>query len=102
MENRWQDQLKEVVLETYRRQDTFYFGHNIEWREEGVREFLRCVEAFGAWDIEVPDSDTIRFCLPEHDEASVSLLLFVMTSHPRPCDVKYDRKKDRLTLSWDY
>lgn len=92
----WQEQLK-LVLEFE------YFGKNIEWELKDISKFISKLEKLGASDIQIIDNESIEFELPApvncHD-----ILLFILTSDPKPSTVLHKKKKynNRLFLEWRY
>jgi hypothetical protein len=102
MKKSWEDQLNQVLIDDNR--DGF-FGSNIEWVAKDVKKYITKLENLGAWDIEVPDYDSIQFKLPI-GEAKGELLLFILTgggaNGRMPLEASYKKGKGILKLSWDY
>lgn len=98
MKRTWEDELNAALVEEER---NGVFGSNIEWDVKDVRRYIKKLEALGATDIHIPDYTTIDFELPA-DVNCTDLLLCVLTYDRMPLNAKYNKKKHRLTLEWDY
>lgn len=94
----WQEQLEEVVVDKM-------FGSNTEWNIEDVCKYITKLEELGAWRMEIPDMDTLRFELPV-GLAQVDILLFILTageaSGRMPTSVTHNKKKRTVTLNFDW
>lgn len=94
----WQEQLDEVVVDKM-------FGSNTEWNVKDVRKYIAKLEDLGAWDISIPDMDTLRFSLPV-GLAQVDVLLFILTgggaNGRMPTSVVHNKKKRTICLNFDW
>lgn len=104
----WENRLDEV-LKTH----DGIFGQNVEI---DIRRYLRRIEKLNCADgrtddicfveIEIPNYWTVKLTLALNYGDAVSFredtLLHILTTSPLPSQCSFNKKKDQLTLEWDY
>lgn len=95
----WENQFNAVLVDESKE----YFGSNIEWKPKNAKKYISKLEALGAKNIVIKNSDDIEFNLPKNAK---ELLLFILNgggvNGRMPSNVDYKKKTNILKLSFNY